>query len=191
MAALADPPGSRTVDLRSIGADALAPLLAEQIESWKNDLNWDFTPSANLVRRFVQIHALSGCALVSGHEVIGYSYFVCEDGKGLIGDLYILKRHRSADGEYALFQSSLDAMWQTPGVRRVESQLLMLMDVGQRQVPYKKWCHSYPRLFLEPPLKPSLPPRRLSPSIAVRPWTEAWQEATGRLMAGAYQDHID
>jgi ribosomal protein S18 acetylase RimI-like enzyme len=190
-AALADPPGSHTVDLRSIDADALAPVLAEQIESWKTELNWDFTPSANLVRRFVQIHALSGTALVSGKNVIGYSYFVCEDGKGLIGDLYVLKRHRSADHEYALFQSSLDAMWQTPGVHRVESQLLMLMNTDQRQVPYKNCFHSFPRFFLEAPLSPMLPPRRLAPSIAVGLWTEAWQEATGRLIAGAYQNHID
>jgi ribosomal protein S18 acetylase RimI-like enzyme len=190
-AALADPPGSRTVDLRSIDADALAPILAEQIESWKNDLHWDFTPSANLVRRFVQIHALAGSALIAGDEVIGYSYFVCEDGKGLIGDLYVLKRYRSVDREYALLQSSLDAMWQTPGVHRVESQLLMLMDVAQRQVPYPHWFHSHRRFFLEAPLAPPLPQRRLSSSIAIALWTLAWQEATGRLIAGAYQNHID
>lgn len=191
MAALADPPGSQTVDLRTIDADALAPVLAEQIESWKSELNWDFTASANLVRRFVQIHALSGCALVCGNRVVGYSYFVCEDGKGLIGDLYVLMRHRSADREFALFQSSLDAMWQTPGVQRIESQLLMLMDAAHRRVPYQKWFHSFPRFFLEAPLNGRLTPRKLPPSISLVPWTESWQEATGRLIAGAYQNHID
>jgi ribosomal protein S18 acetylase RimI-like enzyme len=191
MAALADHPGSQTVDLRSIDADRLAPVLVEQIESWKNELDWDFTASASLVRRFVQNHALSGSALVSGKHVIGYSYFVCEDGKGLIGDLYVLRQHRSAGREYALFQSSLDAMWQTPGVHRVESQLLMLMDTGHREVPHKNWFHAFPRFFLEAPLSVRLPPRKLPSPIALAPWTEAWQEATGRLIAGAYQNHID
>lgn len=191
MAALADLPGSQTVDLRSIDADVLAPVLAEQIESWKSELNWDFTASANLVRRFVQIHALSGCALVCGNRVVGYSYFVCEDGKGLIGDLYVLKRHRSADREFALFQSSLDAIWQSPGVQRVESQLLMLMDAARRQVPYQNWFHSFPRFFLEAPLSGRLAPRKLASSVSLLPWTESWQEATGRLIAGAYQNHID
>jgi len=191
MAALADIPGSQTVDLRGIDADRLAPVLAEQIESWKRELNWDFTASASLVRRFVQIHALSGSALLSGNQVVGYSYFVCEDGKGLIGDLYVLKQHRSAAHEFALFQSSLDAMWQTPGVHRVESQLLMLMDSDHPRVPYKKWFQSFPRLFLEAQLTRGLVPRKLSSSIALAPWTESWQEATGRLIAGAYQNHID
>src|SRR5580692_7088209 len=128
-AALVEPAPTQVLDLRSIDVEALAPLLAEQIAAWKKDLDWDFTPSANLVHRFVQMHVLTGYALVlrgDPSKAIGYSYYVCEDGKGLIGDLYILKQHRSWEHENALFQASLDAIWQTPGVRRVESQLLML-----------------------------------------------------------------
>jgi len=170
----ADPPSSETLDLRSIDADELAPVLAEQIEAWKTELDWDFTPSANLVRRFVQIHALAGSALVANNQVIGYAYYVCEDGKGLIGDLYVLKRYRSPEYEYALFQSSLDALWQTPGVHRIESQLLMLMDADHRRLPYRNWFQFFPRFFLEAPLAVPLPPRRLSRSIAIFPWTETW-----------------
>jgi ribosomal protein S18 acetylase RimI-like enzyme len=193
MAALADPSPPQTVDLRSLGVDSLAPILAEQISAWKDELDWDFTPSANLVRRFVQMHVLTGHALVSRThptQVIGYSYFVCEEGKGLIGDLYILKRHRSWEFENALFQASLDAMWQTPGVHRIESQLLMLSETVNRRVPYPNWFQSFPRSFLEAPSNAYLPARKLS-SISIVPWTEAWQEATGRLIAGAYQNHID
>jgi ribosomal protein S18 acetylase RimI-like enzyme len=193
-AAFVDPAPPRTLDLRSVDVDALAPVLAEQIEAWKADLDWDFTPSANLVRRFVQMHVLTGYALLSRDHparVIGYSYYVCEEGKGLIGDLYILKQHRNWDFENALFQASLDAMWQTPGVNRIESQLLMLSDVANRRVPYPNWFQSFPRLFLEAPSSTPLPARKLASSISIIPWTESWQEATGRLIAGAYQNHID
>ena len=193
-AAFVDPAPPRTLDLRSVDVDALAPVLAEQIEAWKTELDWDFTPSANLVRRFVQMHVLTGYALLSREDrtrVIGYSYYVCEDGKGLIGDLYILKQHRNWDFENALFQASLDAMWQTPGVNRIESQLLMLSDTANRRVPYPNWFQSFPRLFLEAPSSTRLPARKLGSSISIIPWTESWQEATGRLIAGAYQNHID
>ncbi|HTB14720.1 MAG TPA: GNAT family N-acetyltransferase [Bryobacteraceae bacterium] len=194
MAALVEPAPTQVLDLRSIDVEALAPLLAEQIAAWKKDLDWDFTPSANLVHRFVQMHVLTGYALVlrgDPTKAIGYSYYVCEDGKGLIGDLYILKQYRSWEYENALFQASLDAMWQTPGVHRVESQLLMLSDTPNRRVPYTKWFQAFPRLFLEASSGTRLAPRKLSSSITVFPWTEPWQEATGRLIAGAYQNHID
>jgi|HubBroStandDraft_1064217.scaffolds.fasta_scaffold179272_1 ribosomal protein S18 acetylase RimI-like enzyme len=193
-AALADPAPPRILDLRSIDVETLAPLLAEQIASWKNELDWDFTPSANLVRRFVQMHVLTGYALVSRADpthAIGYSYYVCEDGKGLIGDLYILKQHRRWELENTLFQASLDAMWQTPGVQRIEAQLLMLADAPNRRVPYAHWFQAFPRLFLEAPSGVRLPARKLAASISIIPWTDAWQEASGRLIAGAYQNHID
>jgi ribosomal protein S18 acetylase RimI-like enzyme len=179
------------MDLRGVDAESLAPVLEEQIASWRIGLDWDFSASANLVRRFVQMHALTGYALASRGRILGYAYYVCEEGKGLIGDLYVLKQHRTTENENALLHTSLDAMWQTPGVRRIESQLLMLADAGNRRVPYPSWFRSFPRLFLEAPLAASLPRRALSPTIALIPWTESWQEATGRLIAGAYQNHID
>jgi ribosomal protein S18 acetylase RimI-like enzyme len=193
-AALADPVLPQTLDLRSVDVEALAPLLAEQISSWQSELNWDFTPSANLVRRFVHMHVLTGFALVSRADPtrpIGYSYYVCEDGKGLIGDLYILKQHRTWEFENVLFQASLDAMWQTPGLHRIEAQLLMIADAPKRRVPYPLWFQSFPRLFLEAPSSARLAVRKLPASISVIPWTDAWQEATGRLIAGAYKNHID
>jgi ribosomal protein S18 acetylase RimI-like enzyme len=194
-AALADPPPApQVLDLRHVDVEALAPLLAEQIESWKNQLDWDFTPSANLVRRFVQMHVLTGYALVSRTDpvrAIGYSYYVSEDGKGLIGDLYILKQYRTWELENILFQATLDAMWQTPGIHRIEAQLLMLADAPNRRVPYPNWFQGFPRLFLEAASGVRLPARKLSASISNVPWTEAWQEATGRLNARAYQNHID
>ena len=194
MAALADAPPFRTLDLRSVDVETLAPVLAEQIAGWRSELDWDFTMSSNLVRRFVQMRALTGHALVSRSnpsQLAGYSYFVCEDGKGLIGDLYILKQHRTLANENALLQTSLDTMWQTPGVRRIESQLLMLTDPSHRQVPYPNRFRSFPRLFLAAPLADTLPLRKLSSTLSILPWNENWQEATGRLIATAYQNHID
>jgi ribosomal protein S18 acetylase RimI-like enzyme len=193
-AAVADPAPPHIVDLRTLDLDALAPVLEEQVKEWKSGLDWDFTPSANLVRRFVQMHVLTGYALLSPvnpGQIVGYSYYVCEEGKGLIGDLYVLKQYRSWEFENALFQASLDAMWQTPGVRRIESQLLMISDLPHRQVPYSSWFQSFPRLFLEAPSNTRLAPRKLSSTISIVPWAVPWQEATGRLIAGAYQNHID
>ncbi len=193
-AALVDPAPPRTLDLRSVGIESLSAVLTEQIAAWKTELDWDFESSANLVRRFVHMRVLTGYALLSRADpthAIGYSYYVCEDGKGLVGDLYVLKQHRTWEFENALLQASLDAMWQTPGVHRIESQLLMTADAPNRRVPYPNWFQSFPRLFLEAPASASLPARKLSPSITILPWTEAWQEATGRLIAGAYQNHID
>ncbi len=56
-------------------------------EIWREELDWDFNKSAELVRRFVDLRGLSGCALMDGSEAVGYCYYVLEEQKGLIGDL--------------------------------------------------------------------------------------------------------
>ena len=75
------------VDLRRLSARDVEPLLQEETAAWRDELEWDFEKSADLVRRFVDLRALNGSALVEGGEVTGYLYYVIEDNKGLVGDL--------------------------------------------------------------------------------------------------------
>jgi ribosomal protein S18 acetylase RimI-like enzyme len=138
------------------------------------------------------MQALNGFALLRGERVIGYSYFVCEENKGLIGDLYVIDEERTIEHENALMGSVLDAMWQTPGVRRVESQLMMIRSPLDRSVPQPSRFHSFPRVFLE--LGSGAAERlaqRETERASILPWTEARQDATARLMAHSYQGHID
>ena len=77
------------VDLRRLSAKDLEPLLKEECQSWRKELAWDFEKSADLVRRFVDMSALNGSALLENGQIAGYMYYVLEDDKGLIGDLYV------------------------------------------------------------------------------------------------------
>src|SRR5258706_7946579 len=110
MAALPDWPMEPAIDLARITAAQLERVLVEEAHAWFNGLNWDFGPSADLVRRFVNLQSLSGCALVRGNDVIGYAYFVCEERKGLIGDLYVLEAHRTRENEHALLEAGMAAL---------------------------------------------------------------------------------
>src|SRR5690242_5566523 len=109
MAAWLDSPDSLVVDLRKVSVADLAPLLEEETEAWQAALDWDFEPSAELVRRFVGMQALNGFALVDGARTIGYSYYIREDRKGLIGDLYVRARERTPEREKALIQATVEA----------------------------------------------------------------------------------
>src|SRR5713226_5101435 len=103
MAARLEPaPAVRTpdlVDLRKLSSGHLESLLEEETREWNEALDWDFRKSADLVRRFVDLRALSGCALMERGEAVGYSYFVLEEHKGLIGDLYVRRLYRSVENE--------------------------------------------------------------------------------------------
>ncbi|MCU1337642.1 MAG: GCN5-related N-acetyltransferase [Bryobacterales bacterium] len=191
MAALFDQYHTPLVDLRDVTSAYLEPLLQEETEEWRTELDWDYRPSADLVRRFVDMRALTGFTLTGAKEAAGYGYYVCEEGKGLIGGLYIGRRHRTLENENTLLTAILDAMWRIPGTRRVEVQLMMLSSPLSRSMPYPRWVRAFPRKFFEASLEAirSLPPRE--PKVAIAPWSENRQEDAARLIAASYAGHVD
>ncbi len=92
------------VELRHLRGGDLDVLLEEETQAWRETLDWDFRGSANLVRRFLEIQALNGYALLLNGYPVGYCYFVAEERKGLIGDLYVLKEYLSVENEAAIAQ---------------------------------------------------------------------------------------
>ena len=81
MAALSDSPPARIVDLRELRPGDLDPLLTEETQTWLDTLDWDFRASASLVRRFLEMQALHGAALIMNGYPVGYCYFVSEAPK--------------------------------------------------------------------------------------------------------------
>ena len=196
MAAMPDRYTESLIDLRDLTAEHLAPLLDEEIAAWRTGLDWDFSASADLVRRFVHLRALSGFALMTPAGVAGYSYYVAEEGKGLIGDFFVRASARTQESERLLLEAVLDGIFRTPGVRRVEAQLMMIgsklgTDLAG-SVPYPRWFRHYPRMFLEVPLFPDAPwPARESANTIFSPWTENRQDDAARLIATSYRGHVD
>ncbi len=192
MAAWQESPEPLVVDLRKVSAADLTPLLEEETGVWQRALDWDFRPSAELVRRFVDMQALNGFALLEGERVIGYCYYIREEKKGLIGDLFVREGHRTMEREHALIEATLEALWRSGGVHRVESQLLLLDSPLARKVPFASWFRAFPRRFLEAPAMQAVAlPEYLPQGITITPWTEARQDDSARLVAAAYRGHVD
>lgn len=183
----------RVIALRDLRASDLEPVLAEETHLWAKSLNWDFRASANLVRRFLDIQSLNGFALSLGPRVIGYSYYVCEDHKGLIGDLYVAREFASCENEMLLLAAILNTLKHQPGVRRVESQLLMLLCDNADLLPYPQTLHIHERHFMEIPINAiaSLPPASLPAGLAIDAWSERRQDDAASLIADSYRGHID
>jgi len=193
MAALPEVGAPQLVELDRLRAETLEAVLEEETEHWRQTLEWDFRPSADLVRRFVRMRALSGWALVAAGEVIGYSYFVAEDGKGLIGDLYVLAQFRSTELENRLLEAALTSLFADGQVRRVEAQLMLLEAPLERPVPYRQWWRGYRRYFMVADLAgvDRLPRSASADQIRIERFRESLEEEAARLIAAAYRGHID
>jgi hypothetical protein len=148
MAALPDAPRPELIELNHLGATDLDPLLNEEIGVWERRFAWDFRPSADLLRRFLQIRSLYGFALRSGNLIAGYGYHVCEGRKGLIGDFYVRPEHAGISDELLLLATILESMMRTPGLQRIESQLMLLHATPIQPLPFSQYLTRHDRYFM-------------------------------------------
>ncbi|MBI2680353.1 MAG: GNAT family N-acetyltransferase [Candidatus Solibacter usitatus] len=179
------------VDLRRLASLQLDALLDDEVRLWREELDWDFTKSAELVRRFVDLRALSGCALMDGSDAVGYCYYVLEEQKGLIGDLYLRRGFQTAENEDLLLGAALDGVISSGQVTRVEAQLILLGERGPA-APLAPYLASFERNFMALDLRRSrLEPVTARRSIHLERWASYHQEGAAHLIAAAYQGHID
>jgi ribosomal protein S18 acetylase RimI-like enzyme len=195
MAARLNPAPSRPpeiVELRRLNARDLEPVLQEETAAWWDTLDWDFEKSADLVRRFVDLRALNGYALVEHGIAVGYIYYVLEEGKGLMGDLYVMRAYRTVERENLLLASALHSIVSNPHVTRVESQLMMLEFSSSRAVPGAAHLSAFDRNFMRIDLRRAgLPESRLRRPVSIDRWTDLHQEPAAQLIANSYQGHVD
>ncbi len=187
-------PEARTldlVDLWQIRVDEIEPMLEEEIATWRAELEWDFHASADLVRRFIEVHALNGFALVAGETAVGYAYFVCEEHKGLLGDLFLSEQFRTPDNERRLMAAIVDQLIHTRGIRRIESQLMLARPGHRRALPAAIHARAFERNFMTRSLpRLALTERRID-RVMFDHWTERRQDDAAALIAAAYRGHID
>lgn len=188
------PPGAslpELLDLRQLAAADLRPLLDEETRAWHETLDWDFSKSAELVERFVDLHALNGHALIEDGEAVGYTYYVFEEQKGLVGDLYVRPHARTAEAEQRLLESVLESLM-AARVRRIESQLMMVEHIRRNRTGEGRYLTTFDRNFMMLEIPPApLAAARLRRRIFVERWSDQYQEAAAGLIAAAYAGHVD
>ena len=184
--------GSPIVDLRSVSAADLEPALQEETAAWRAELDWDFDKSADLVRRFVDLRALNGAALVEDGAVTGYLYYVLEENKGLVGDLYVRRAVRTKERENLLLESAIESIASNPYIRRVESQLMMLTHDPHRVLPHARTAQSYDRNFMRVELATAdLGEGRVRRPMYIERWSDLYQDDAAVLISKAYAGHVD
>jgi ribosomal protein S18 acetylase RimI-like enzyme len=191
-------PSPSLVDLRQLRSEDLNVLLDEEVATWRQLLDWDFGKSADLVRRFVDMRALNGFALVDDGEAVGYAYYVLEEHKGLIGDLFVRDGFRSVENQKWLLQSVLGSLTAAQQIDRIESQLMMWHAAGG--LPMPRHLSSFERNFmmlemsraaLDPAPGRGRPSAPVASRVHVDRWSDLYQEPAAQLIAAAYLGHVD
>ena len=148
-----------------------------------------------MILRYVDAKILPGYAAVDRGRVFGYSFFVYEGSKGVIGDLYVMNGTRLPDGrqvELRLLMHVIETLQQSPGIHRVEAQLLAHEANAVSRPFLDTGFQRHPRLFMVLPLgnltQPQIPTH---PEAEIRPWSEADYQPSAAVITAAYRGHVD
>jgi ribosomal protein S18 acetylase RimI-like enzyme len=188
------------LDLRHFSSVDLRPLMQDETALWSRLLSWDYSSSAEMILRYVDSKILPGYAAVDRGRVFGYSFFVYEGSKGVIGDLYVINGGRLPDArqvEIRLLTHVIETLQQSPGIHRVEAQLLA-HDANAVSRPFvEAGFQRHPRLFMVLPLGKPAAEKTTSekttthPEVEIRPWTEADYQPSAAVITAAYRGHVD
>jgi ribosomal protein S18 acetylase RimI-like enzyme len=139
------------------------------------------------------MEALNGYALFAGGRAVGYTYFVCEEHKGLIGDLYVLGAFGGTHLENRLLSATLAAMMDVPSVTRIESQLMLMRAPFRSDLPYAGHLCVFGRNYMLAQLAGTrnLPVGKAAARLHVEGWSEHRHEDAARVIAAAYEGHVD
>jgi len=183
------------LDLRHFSSADLRPLLEDEVGEWSRALSWDYSGSAEMILRYVDAKILPGYAAIERGRIVGYAFFVYEGSKGVIGDLFVANGGRLSDPhevESRLLVHVIETLQQSPGIHRVEAQLLVHAAGAVARPFVEEGFQRHPRLFMVLPLGDSLKAARpLDSDIELRPWTEQDYQPAAALITSAYRGHVD
>ena len=187
------------LDLRHFSAATLRPLLAEESRVWSERLRWDYRSSANLLLDYLDSHVLPGYVAVERDKLCGYIFCVYESSKAVIGDVYCAPAlcedaHRV---EARLIEHLLELLQFSPGIDRIETQLLLHPHGEHAHAFATAGFEVHPRLFMEFDFGINHDPGRsaagagIPPELELRAWRDTDFAAAGRLISAAYLGHLD
>jgi ribosomal protein S18 acetylase RimI-like enzyme len=179
------------VDLRQVSVRQIEPLLEEEARHWRDELHWDYRSALDLIKRFLEAHALCGCAAFESGTAVGYSFYVLEDQKGLIGGLYVSPKFPQAAIGHRLLDEMLYAMRAVPQLSRIEAQLMPFG--GPVESPLREQgFHLFTRQFMLFDLQKSSPPHvGASAGMRLDRWNDRFFEPCAKLIYLCYTDHVD
>jgi ribosomal protein S18 acetylase RimI-like enzyme len=184
------------LDLRHFSARQLRPLLETESRLWEQRLRWNYQSSTELLLQYLDSRILPGFVALDRGRICGFTFCVYESQKAVVGDAFAVASDpaQMLQITQSLLQQLLQLLQHSPGIQRVESQLL-LYDAGSIDEPFLAAGFAmHPRLFMEYDLTAShqpAPSSDLPAHIELLSWSGDHYQAAAELIHESYIGHID
>ncbi|HJQ69917.1 MAG TPA: GNAT family N-acetyltransferase [Blastocatellia bacterium] len=185
-------PELRIIPLTEADFPAVEALLDEQCAEWLDLLRWDYVGPSRLILDVIKQRELTGFVAVHGGATVGITFYVVEDNRCSIGDIYVSKPWRALGADRHLAQAILDKLDRLPRLRRVESQCVGVDNHGATELFLARGFERLDRNYMIAPLSPDSAGRGASPSgVSIRGWREDDFASAARIIHRSYRGEYD
>lgn len=198
------------LDLRHVSARTMRPLLEAEAVLWERTLRWDYGSSTELLLDYLGGRILPGFVTLENGVVNGFAFCVYEGPKAVVGDAFAPTAFLRAPGDEGrdatlelLLTHLISMLRASPGVERIEAQLLLYPSGSLAEFFAAEGFAVYPRYFMEADLttplaeasngdrRTSLPPALAREELVLRRWGAADFQMAAELIHLAYRGHVD
>jgi ribosomal protein S18 acetylase RimI-like enzyme len=165
-------------------------LMDEEEQAWMADLGWDYSPIRQILVSFINQKLLPGYGALNEKSLLGYTYFLVNQAKGIIGAIYAAKKSPTREIVQNLLALTISAMKDNPLIKRVEAQLMPFHGVNLTDSFTPQGFSYYPRYYLDLDLNDYKPMRRDTQKKLVA-WDSAILRPAAEMTAASYCDQVD
>ena len=180
----------RLVPLESADLALVSELLLGELDAWRTDLGWDYSTVQSILLSFMERGALPGFLATEQGRPAGYTYFLIQRHKGVIGTVYRSGNHVSHHVVDLLQQAAIDALRSIAAVNRIEAQIVPFGGISLDALFLDNGFECHPRHFLELDASSHLP-RGTRCDARVVPWDSSYLMDAARVAFAGYSGQSD
>jgi len=168
----------------------MAPLMDEEEQAWLSDLDCDYAPIRKIISSFMGQRLLPGYVVSTGGQACGYTYFLIQHNKGIIGTLYATEPDPQSAAERVLSEA-IGWLKGSQNISRIEAQLFPLNQLQLTPIFDHHGFHHYVRRYLELDLK-SISWRKTSNCAEkIIPWDASYLSQVAQVTLHSYGNGLD
>jgi ribosomal protein S18 acetylase RimI-like enzyme len=169
----------------------LQPLMEDEEKAWMSDLGWDYSPIRQILVSFIKQKLLPGYVSIADNEAIGYTYFLVNQAKGIIGALFASKTIYSQEAIEELLSLTISCLRDSQNIKRVEAQVMPFNNLNLTAAFTQHGFSYSSRYYLELDLSNHRKKVELPSDVRIVPWDSAYLGRTAEMTHLSYQNQAD
>lgn len=170
---------------------ALRDLMAEEASMWRDVLRWDYRSTVEFLKSFISRKLLPGYVVFDGKQAVGYLYMILDGGRGIIGNVYVQRKSWGDGMEKQLVASAVEALKATPGIDRIEAQLMLFSGTDLKETFQNAGFEGYQRHFLSLDIRNWRGEKQSPPDLEIVSWHVGMISEASKVVFDSYIGGID